>query len=88
MTESAIVWSIAGLTAAGVVARPFRWPEAIWAVLGGLILVAFQLIGPYDALAGIAKGIDVYLFLVGMMLLCGFRLIGTAFSESRGQAFR
>ena len=69
MTESAIVWSIAGLTAAGVVARPFRWPEAIWAVLGGLILVAFQLIGPYDALAGIAKGIDVYLFLVGMMLL-------------------
>ncbi|MBB3308317.1 arsenical pump membrane protein [Rhizobium sp. BK196] len=69
MTENAIVWGIAGLTAAGVVARPFRWPEAIWAVLGALVLVAFQLIGPVDAAAGIARGIDVYLFLIGMMLL-------------------
>ncbi|MBB3659330.1 arsenical pump membrane protein [Rhizobium sp. BK650] len=69
MTENAIVWGVAGLTAAGVVARPFRWPEAIWAVLGAFVLVAFKLIGPVDAVAGIAKGIDVYLFLIGMMLL-------------------
>ncbi|EJZ20063.1 arsenic transporter (plasmid) [Rhizobium sp. Pop5] len=69
MTENAFIWSIAGLTAAGVVTRPFRWPEAIWAALGALVLLAFQLIGPADALAGIAKGIDVYLFLIGMMLL-------------------
>ncbi|QWW71635.1 arsenic transporter [Rhizobium sp. WYJ-E13] len=69
MTENAIIWSIAGLTAAGVVTRPFRWPEAIWAALGAFVLLAFQLIGPVDALAGIAKGVDVYLFLIGMMLL-------------------
>lgn len=69
MTESAITWSIAGLTALGVVARPFRWPEAVWAVLGAALLLAFRLIGPADVWAGVSKGFDVYLFLIGMMLL-------------------
>ncbi|NEI68928.1 arsenic transporter [Rhizobium lusitanum] len=69
MTESAITWSIAGLTALGVVTRPFRWPEAIWAVLGATLLLAFRLIGPADVWAGVSKGFDVYLFLIGMMLL-------------------
>ena len=69
MTEAAITWSIAGLTALGVVARPFRWPEAVWAVLGAALLVAFQLIGPADVWVGVSKGFDVYLFLIGMMLL-------------------
>ncbi len=69
MTEAAITWSIAGLTALGVVARPFRWPEAVWAVLGAALLLAFQLIGPADVWAGVSKGFDVYLFLIGMMLL-------------------
>jgi len=69
MTESAITWSIAGLTALGVVTRPFRWPEAIWAVLGAALLVTLRLIGPSDVWTGISKGFDVYLFLIGMMLL-------------------
>jgi arsenical pump membrane protein len=69
MTEAAITWSIAGLTALGVVTRPFRWPEAIWAVLGAALLLAFRLIGPTDVWAGVSKGFDVYLFLIGMMLL-------------------
>ncbi|TXI04570.1 MAG: arsenic transporter [Rhizobium sp.] len=69
MTETAITWSIAGLTALGVVTRPFRWPEAIWAVLGAALLLAFRLIGPADIWAGVSKGTDVYLFLIGMMLL-------------------
>lgn len=69
MTESAITWSIAGLTALGVVTRPFRWPEAIWAVLGAALLVALRLIGPAEVWSGISKGFDVYLFLIGMMLL-------------------
>jgi arsenical pump membrane protein len=63
------VWAIAGLTTAGVVTRPFGWPEAVWAVLGAAILVASSLLSFQDALAAIGKGYDVYLFLVGMMLL-------------------
>ncbi|MGJ4950004.1 arsenic transporter [Bradyrhizobium sp. HKCCYLS20291] len=54
---------------AGVIIRPFRLPEAIWAVAGAILLVAFGLLPPADALAGIRKGVDVYLFLIGMMLI-------------------
>jgi arsenical pump membrane protein len=62
-------WSIAGLATAGVIARPFRIPEGIWAVAGAVALVVFGLLPWTDALAGVRKGLDVYLFLTGMMLL-------------------
>ena len=63
------IWSIAAVATAGVIVRPFSWPEYIWAVAGAILLVAFGLLSPADAIAGIAKGTDVYLFLIGMMLL-------------------
>jgi arsenical pump membrane protein len=69
MNALTMTWGIAGLTALGVITRPFGWPEAIWAVIGAALLVAVGLVGPADAWAGVAKGIDVYLFLIGMMLL-------------------
>lgn len=62
-------WTVAGLATAGVIVRPFRWPEAVWAVAGALLLVLCGLLSYRDAWAGIAKGLDVYLFLTGMMLL-------------------
>ena len=62
-------WGIAGLATAGIIARPFRWPEAIWAVAGALALVAFGLLPWADAVTGVRKGLDVYLFLAGMMLI-------------------
>ncbi|WP_341207491.1 arsenic transporter [uncultured Sphingomonas sp.] len=62
-------WGICAAATAGVIARPFRWPEAIWAVAGALALLLFGLVTPGDALAAVAKGGDVYLFLIGMMLL-------------------
>ena len=62
-------WCIAALATAGVIVRPFAWPEFIWAAGGAALLVLLRLLSPAEALAGIAKGSDVYLFLVGMMLL-------------------
>jgi arsenical pump membrane protein len=62
-------WAIAALATAGVIVRPWRLPEAIWAVAGAVALVAFGLLPLRDALAGVARGVDVYLFLAGMMLL-------------------
>ena len=62
-------WGIAGLATAGVIARPFRCPEAIWAVFGAIALVAFGLLPWTDAVTGVRKGLDVYLFLAGMMLI-------------------
>ncbi|MBK5570708.1 arsenic transporter [Ensifer sp. SSB1] len=69
MNALAMTWGVAGLTALGVITRPFAWPEAIWAVGGALLLVGLGLIGPAEAWIGVAKGFDVYLFLIGMMLL-------------------
>jgi arsenical pump membrane protein len=62
-------WGIAVAATAGVIFRPFSWPEFIWAVIGAALLVLFGLLSITDALTGIEKGTDVYLFLTGMMLL-------------------
>ena len=64
-----LIWTIAALAAAGVVIRPFRLPEAVWAVGGAALVTAFGLLPLSEAIAGVAKGLDVYLFLFGMMLL-------------------
>ncbi|MEO8812582.1 MAG: SLC13 family permease [Caulobacteraceae bacterium] len=71
MTDAArfAVWTIAALAAAGVVARPFRWPEAVWAAGGAAALLAAGLIAWSAALHAVWRGREVYLFLVGMMLL-------------------
>jgi len=69
MISTTVAWCIAAVATAGVIARPFGWPEAIWAVGGALLLVVLQFLTPTEALAGVAKGTDVYLFLTGMMLL-------------------
>jgi arsenical pump membrane protein len=60
---------IAALATAGVIVRPFNLPEAVWAIGGAALLVVLGLLPAGAALAGVAKGTDVYLFLAGMMLL-------------------
>ncbi|VWX54526.1 arsenic transporter [Novosphingobium sp. 9U] len=62
-------WGICAVSTTAVIARPFRWPEAIWAVAGALLLLLLGLMPLAAAGAAVAKGLDVYLFLVGMMLL-------------------
>jgi len=64
-----IIWIVTFLAISGVIIRPFKIPEAVWAVSGAVLLVVLQLISPADAFLGITKGTDVYLFLMGMMLL-------------------
>jgi arsenical pump membrane protein len=68
MTTS-LIWTISALSIALVIIRPFKVPEYVWAVGGAALLLAFQLLTPVEGLAGVAKGLDVYLFLTGMMLL-------------------
>lgn len=62
-------WSIAAITVAAVILRPWRAPEALSALLGAGALVLFGLVPAGDAMRAVAKGTDVYLFLAGMMLL-------------------
>lgn len=53
----------------GVIARPFRLPEAVWAIAGAALLVVLGFMPVGTVLVAMAKGSDVYLFLAGMMLL-------------------
>ncbi|MEX3845698.1 arsenic transporter [Paraburkholderia sp. BR10882] len=69
MNPAVFSWTIAAVATAGVILRPLRWPEAIWAVGGALLLTLSGLLPLSAALQAIGKGTDVYLFLGGMMLL-------------------
>ena len=68
-TDHVLAWAIIILATLGVIARPFHWPEAVWAVTGAALLVALHLLPVDDALIGMRNGVDVYLFLTGMMLI-------------------
>jgi arsenical pump membrane protein len=69
MPEHILIWMIAAISVCGVIIRPFNVSEAVWAVAGAALLIVLGLISPATALTGVVKGTDVYLFLVGMMLL-------------------
>jgi len=63
------IWIIALVSILLVLIRPFGLREAWWAAGGALVLVVFRLIAPSAAAQAVAKGTDVYLFLVGMMIM-------------------
>jgi arsenical pump membrane protein len=96
MSAQEVTWIIAAVATIGVILRPGGLPEAIWALAGAAALIALQLITPQEALTGIARGTDVYLFLTGMMLLAEVArieglfdwLAALATSKARGSAPR
>ncbi len=69
MTFQTETWSIAAIATSGVILRPWRLPEYLWALGGAVLLVLLDRLPWQTALAGAARGTDVYLFLSGMMLL-------------------
>jgi arsenical pump membrane protein len=68
-SHSILAWIISIVSIGLVLARPFRLPEAVWAVLGAALLVLTGVLSFPQALAAAGKGWDVCLFLTGMMLI-------------------
>ncbi|WP_430292850.1 arsenic transporter [Pseudomonas sp. B1-22] len=64
-----LVWTVSAIATGCVIWRPWRVPEYVWAVGAALILTVFGLIPVHIALKAIVEGSDVYLFLIGMMVL-------------------
>jgi arsenical pump membrane protein len=64
-----LTWAIAAASIAGMIARPKGTSEAMWASIGAAALVVLSLLPVSQALAAVLSGADVYLFLIGMMLL-------------------
>ncbi|EIK94255.1 arsenical pump membrane protein [Pseudomonas sp. M47T1] len=64
-----ITWGVALLATLGILFRPWRLPEYAWAAGAALLLGVTGLVPWPAAWAAVAKGTDVYLFLIGMMVL-------------------
>jgi len=69
MFLTVLTWVVVAVAVAGVIVRPFHWPEYVWAVAGAILVVLLTTVPVEAALAAAARGTDVYLFLIGMMLL-------------------
>ncbi len=66
---SIVTFTVVLAATAGVIVRPWRLPEGAWAIGGAVLLVLLGLLPWSAALAAVGRGTDVYLFLLGMMLL-------------------
>jgi arsenical pump membrane protein len=64
--------AVAAAALLGIIVRPFRIPEAWFAAGGAAALVLVRALPPREAGAAVARGLDVYLFLIGMMALAEF----------------
>jgi arsenical pump membrane protein len=63
------IWGISAVSIALMLFRPFGIPEFVWTSAGALLLCILRLIPLKLAGHAIVEGLDVYLFLAGMMLL-------------------
>src|SRR5271165_5748239 len=68
-THTFLIWFISLLSILCMLLRPWRAGEAAWISAGAALLVITRLISVHQAIGAVGKGTDVYLFLVGMMLL-------------------
>ena len=62
-------WLISLASIALVLIRPKGLPEAWWAAAGACLLLLCRLLSPLSAMHAVGKGLDVYLFLIGMMIM-------------------
>lgn len=69
MFSDTLIWIISLASILCVLLRPRDIAEAWWACGGALLLVLFTLISLPQAGSAVLKGVDVYLFLTGIMLL-------------------
>jgi len=84
----AAIWLISLVSIALVLIRPKGWPEAWWAAAGASLLVLARLLSPVSAARAIAKGLDVYLFLTGMMIMSELARREGVFDWVAGHAVR
>jgi arsenical pump membrane protein len=82
------IWLIALASIALVLIRPKGLPEAWWATAGACLLVLCRLISPAAAVRGVRKGSDVYLFLIGMMIMSELARREGVFDWVAGHAVR
>lgn len=69
LPHTIFIWIVSLAAIACMLMRPWRLREAVWVSAGAILLIVLGLITPDFALNAAGEGINVYLFLTGMMLL-------------------
>ena len=72
----------------GILFRPLKLNEAWWAAGGAVALVLTGALSPHAAWDALARGLNVYLFLIGMMALAGFARVEGVFDWIAALAVR
>jgi arsenical pump membrane protein len=67
--HSLFIWLISLASIVCMLLRPRGIPEYVWICSGAAMLVIARLLAPHAALNAVLKGVDIYLFLFGMMVL-------------------
>jgi arsenical pump membrane protein len=86
--HEAAVWLISLISIAFVLLRPKGLAEAWWAGIGACLLMILGLISFRFAAQAVAKGLDVYLFLIGMMIMSELARREGVFDWVAGHAVR
>ncbi len=86
--HTAAIWIISLGSIALVLIRPRGLPEAWWATIGACLLMLCGLISLRSAANAIGKGVDVYLFLTGMMIMSELARREGVFDWVAGHAVR
>ena len=86
--HASAIWLISLVSIALVLIRPRNLPEAWWAAAGAGLLVLCRLISPVSASQAVGKGLDVYLFLIGMMIMSELARREGVFDWVAGHAVR
>jgi arsenical pump membrane protein len=68
-SSTILIWAISLASILCMLLRPRRIAEAYWACGGGILLVLTRLLPLPQAAHAVYEGLDVYLFLTGMMIL-------------------
>lgn len=82
------IWSISAISIALMLFRPFGVPEVVSTAAGALLLCLLRLIPWRLAGHAVAEGLDVYLFLTGMMLLSELAKVHGVFDWLAGIAVK
>nr|HET6904032.1 ArsB/NhaD family transporter [Ktedonobacteraceae bacterium] len=88
LTSTLLIVSVAILTLLGIMTRPFKWNEAMFAMAGAALLLVIGLINPLDAATTLLKDWNTFLFFLGMMSLSALAEVAGLFDWLAFQAAR
>jgi arsenical pump membrane protein len=88
LTKTLLISLIALLTLISIMIRPFKWNEAIFAMVGAALLLIIGLISPLDALTVLLSDWNIFFFFLGMMTLSALAEAAGFFDWLAAQAAR